>query len=98
MSPCGSGRGSEVLALRVTPASWHDSPVGRGMPWGVEVVPGEKPPVVVADAAYEGAVHLGKGPQRGLGDGLELGGPASWAGGSAHYPGVTCGGVRWACG
>ena len=26
----------EVLVLRVTPASSHDSPVGRGMLWGVE--------------------------------------------------------------
>lgn len=48
----------EVLALRVTPASWHDSPVGRGMLWGVERFPGEKPPVVVADAAYEGEANF----------------------------------------
>ncbi|WP_460330735.1 transposase [Thermus oshimai] len=32
----------EVLALRVTPASSHDSPVGRGMLWRVERLPGAK--------------------------------------------------------
>ncbi|RTH27912.1 transposase [Thermus scotoductus] len=56
----------EVLALRVTPASWHDSPVGRGMLWGVERFPGEKPPVVVADAAYEGEANFRLTRRRGM--------------------------------
>ncbi|APD09342.1 transposase [Thermus brockianus] len=34
----------EVLALRVTPASWHDSPVGRGMLWGWRGFLGRSPP------------------------------------------------------